>query len=658
MKKVLSFVLCIMMLTMSFNIIIFADEEENLAAEVMTKEVFEASNGISMPYRLYVPDDYSAEKEYSFLLFLHGAGNRGNDNESQVSVNTGLINRIISGETIIANGQTIDSSKEFIIVAPQCATEFQWVDTSWSVIPDPSYKLDEIPQSKYMTAVVELIDSMKVKYNLNSSRMYATGLSMGGFGTWDLLMRYPDLFAAAIPMGGAGDTSKADVIKNTPVWTFHQLHDPVVASDGTVAMVKALIDAGAEVKFTPYFDTVHNAWTKGYAEPELLQWLYNHTKETKKIAFVGDSITYGAGVANRDTDAFASIIKAQYGDKYEISNFGVSATSALKTAKQPYVDKDQYKASLEFEPDILFIMLGTNDIKYENWDEGKDNFVADYVELINSYRMIKPSLKIYIGIPPRIFKENVFGERSPEILEKEGIPAVYKVIEEVGATPVDFFTPTMDSPELFPDFLHPAEEGNKVFAKIVEEVMFAPADETVIPVTDGASDWAKDEIALAYASEIMPATLIGGYTADITRKEFCQMVVNMLPENLEASRTASFDDCDDDAVGYAYSVGVVNGMSDKEFAPDNKATREEMAAMLYRAFKLVAPEAVVSAVGEYPDSESISDWAKESVDFLNENKIMNGDEAGRINPQANTSREESILLVYRAYCAAYYYGNK
>ena len=272
--------------------------------------------------------------------------------------------------------------------------------------------------------------------------------------------------------------------------------------------------------------------------------------------------------------------------------------------------------------------------------------------------MINPSVEVYVGIPPRIFKENVFGERSPEILENEGIPAVRKVIEEVGATPVDFFTPTMDSPEYFPDFLHPAEEGNKVFAEIVADVMFEGKEESAIPVTDGASDWAKGEIALAYASEIMPATLIGGYTMDITRKEFCEMVVNMLPEDLEMTRTASFADCDDKAVAYAYSVGVVNGNSETEFAPDNKATREEMAAMLYRAFKLVAPDCKVTVEGQYPDSESISDWAKESVDFLNENKIMNGDEAGRINPQANTSREESILLVYRAYCSAYYYGKE
>lgn len=119
---------------------------------------------------------------------------------------TGLLDRIINGETVEYNGQQLDTSKEFIMVAPQCASDKQWVDTPWGKKPDPSYNLDEIPQSQYMTAVVELIDKMKASYNLNSARMYISGLSMGGFGTWDLITRYPDLFAAAIPMGGAGDS--------------------------------------------------------------------------------------------------------------------------------------------------------------------------------------------------------------------------------------------------------------------------------------------------------------------------------------------------------------------------------------------------------------------------------------------------------------------
>ncbi len=653
-KKFFSFVGIIVALSMLLSsVYVCADESVNLAAEVMSKEIFTSSGNTVLPYRLYVPEDYDSQKEYSFLLFLHGAGNRGDENESQVSVNTGLINRIISGETVTYDGEVIDSSKEFIIVAPQCQTDYQWVDTSWSVTPDPSYKVDEVAQSEYMTAVVELISKMQADYNINSSRMYVTGLSMGGFGTWDLLTRYPRLFAAAIPMGGAGDVSKAHLIKNTPVWTFHQLYDPVVSSQGTVAMVKALSEVGAEVKFTPYFDDYHNAWTKGYAEPNLLQWLYDHTKANTKVAFVGDSITYGAGVTIREAESFVSIVDSNFGTKYEIGNFGVSATSALSSAKKPYIATEDYKASLDFTPDILCIMFGTNDIKNENWFEGKQNFEKDYLALIDSYKSKNPQLKVYVGIPPRIFKENVFGERSPAILENEGIPAIYNVAKSAGAEVIDFFTPTKDMPELFSDYLHPNAEGNVIFADIVSDTVFAGQSKAKF-ITAGASEWAKGEVAVSYASGIMPEALAGEYQSDITRQEFCEMVVNLLPTNLEASRKSAFEDCKNDAVDYAYSVGVVNGMSDSVFAPDSKATREEMATMLYRAYKLIAPDAQCAELREFPDKALISDWAVDAVNFMNECEIMLGDEQGNIMPYRNTTREQAILLAYRTYCSAYY----
>ena len=120
MKRSLALVLSIVLIFASIITVSAEETTQNLAAEVMTKEVFKASNGLEMPYRLYVPEDYDANKEYSFLLFLHGAGNRGDDNNSQVSVNTGLLNRIIGGEKVTYDGVEIDTSKEFIIVAPQC----------------------------------------------------------------------------------------------------------------------------------------------------------------------------------------------------------------------------------------------------------------------------------------------------------------------------------------------------------------------------------------------------------------------------------------------------------------------------------------------------------------------------------------------------------
>lgn len=635
-------------------------EEPLKAMDVMKKEIHIASDGTELPYRLYVPDDYNPEKLYSFLIFLHGAGNRGNDNLSQVSENTGLLDRIINGETVTYNGQKLDSSKEFIIVAPQCANEYQWVDTPWGVKPDPSYNLDKIPQSQYMTAVVELIDKMIQNYSLDSARMYITGLSMGGFGTWDLITRYPNLFAAAIPMGGAGDISKASVIKNTPVWTFHQLQDPTVSADGTLAMVKALTEVGAEVKFTPYFDGKHNAWTKGYAEPDMLQWLYDHVKGKAKLAFVGDSITYGAGIEDRHTASYVALIKKALEENYIVGNFGVSGVSALYSAVSPWIDTPEAKLAYEFKPDVLHIMLGTNDIKNENWDMGKENFKDDYKKIIDGFKSVNPNLKVYIGIPPRIHKENVFGTRSPKILEEEGIPRIYEIATEIGAETINYFEPTKDKPECFADFLHPNEEGYKILAqealKVIPQQYEVTVDTVSIPLTNGASEWAKGEIALSAAAGIMPLKLRDNFISDITREEFCEMVVNMLPKNLEGTRKATFRDTKSEAVKYAYTVGVVNGVTDKKFEPEAKATRQEMATMLYRTYKLIAPEAAPTMFSKSTDRRDISPWALEAVDFMNEQKIMNGDESGNLNPLSNTTREEAILLVYRTFCSANRYG--
>ena len=448
-KKSLALFLVAIMCFAQTAVFAAATEEVVLlnAMNVMKKQVHIASDGTELPYRLYVPDDYNPEKQYSFLLFLHGAGNRGNDNENQVKQHTGLLDRIINGETVQYNGQQLDTSKEFIIVAPQCASDKQWVDTPWGKKPDPSYNLDEIPQSQYMTAVVELIDKMKASYNLNSARMYISGLSMGGFGTWDLITRYPDLFAAAIPMGGAGDVSKAEIIKNTPVWTFHQLYDPTVSAEGTLEMVKALSEVGAEVKFTPYFDDKHNAWTQGFAEPDMLQWLYDHVKGKAKLAFVGDSITYGVGVSDRFSASLVALVKDALEDNYIVENFGVSGSSALYSAKTPWINTPEAKLAYEFKPDVLHIMLGTNDIKNENWDAGKNNFKDDYKKIVDGFKALNPNLKVYVGIPPRIHKENVFGTRSPKILEEEGIPRIYEIAAEIGAETISYFDPTKDKPE-------------------------------------------------------------------------------------------------------------------------------------------------------------------------------------------------------------------
>lgn len=286
MKKIIAILLCVASL---LPCMAFAEGEDKMTAvEAMSAETFTAKDGTVLPYRIYVPEGYDKEKEYSFLLFLHGAGDRGDDNEKQISVNMGMVERIVNGESVTISGESVDLSGEFIIVAPQCAKEKQWVDTPWGKKPDPSYSLDEIAQSQYMTAVVELLSEIEEKYSINENRMYITGLSMGGFGTWDLLMRYPEKWAAGIPMGGGADLSRADILKDIPIWTFHQMLDTVVSSEGTQNIVKEIIKLGGNIKFTPYFENRHNAWDYGYVEEDLLTWLYSHTKDTNPKA--GESV--------------------------------------------------------------------------------------------------------------------------------------------------------------------------------------------------------------------------------------------------------------------------------------------------------------------------------------------------------------------------------
>ncbi len=660
MKRIISLFTVVFIAVFSVFNTAAAQGNSVLPSEVMSANVYNASNGIMLPYRLYVPQEYTSDKEYSFLLFLHGAGNRGDDNLNQISENTGLIERIIGGEKVTYGNESIDTSKEFIIVAPQCGKDYQWVDTPWGKSPDPSYSTDEIPESKYMAALNELLDELFVKYNIDEQRQYVTGLSMGGFGTWDLLVRQPDRWAAAIPMGGAADVDKAELIKDIPIWTFHQILDSVVLSEGTQRIVARLAQLGGNIKFTPYFDLQHNAWTKGYAEEDLLEWLYSQKRsdEEVKIAFVGDSITYGAELKDRDTESFPALIKEKLKGNAVVENFGVSARSALKSAKYPYTDTEEYKKSLEFNPDILFVMLGTNDIKTENWTDGAVNYEKDYIDLIESYKSLNPNLKIYLGIPPRIFKDNVYGERSTTVLENEGFPKMYAVAEKVGAEIVDIFSETLPYEEYFPDFLHPDERGHKIIAELVYEKMAPYFNKNEINKApfDTASDWAKKELSLASAIGLMPEIVTEDLQKNITREEFCESVIKIIPKSTEGYRTAHFTDTDNEFINRAYSVGVVNGVSEDCFNPDSFITREEICAMLHRAYKITVSDASFEKESVIPDLEDISDWAKDSVSFMNKAGIVLGDENGMIKPLDYTSREQGIALVYRTFISAGCYG--
>lgn len=212
-----------------------------------------------LPYRLYVPRGYDRTRQYPFIVYLHGAGERGTNNESHVSRNGAprLINEL-------------QALTPCFVMAPQCPADRRWVEVNWG--EREPHKMPQQP-SEPMRLLMQLLDELPQEFSFDARRIYLTGISMGGFGTWDLLVRRPNFFAAAIPVCGGADNSTASQIKHIPVWTFHGEADDVVTVGRTRGMVEAMKAAGAAIQYTEYPGVGHNSWDKAYAETGLFEWM-------------------------------------------------------------------------------------------------------------------------------------------------------------------------------------------------------------------------------------------------------------------------------------------------------------------------------------------------------------------------------------------------
>lgn len=232
---------------------------------------FEKYGSASLPYRLFVPEDYDSEKEYPLVIFLHGAGERGYDNERQITFGLTPTKRLISKSNL--------EKYPCIILASQCPSDKRWVETDWG---KGNYIQDNIPISTPASMLMDVIDIVINKYNIDEKRLYITGLSMGGFGTWDLITRYPNKFAAAAPICGGADPSKAELIKDTPIWTFHGDKDDIVPIEGTRKMVEALKQAGSTViTYTEYPGVGHGCWDNAYATKGFFDWMFAQELQIK-----------------------------------------------------------------------------------------------------------------------------------------------------------------------------------------------------------------------------------------------------------------------------------------------------------------------------------------------------------------------------------------
>ncbi len=210
-------------------------QQERVFSKPVTRE-------LRAGYLLFLPEDYNKTQEkWPMIMYLHGAGERG-DNIEQVKS--------------YGPAKMVETQKDFpfVVVSPQCPMGIGW-DTE---------------------VLINLLDEVVSKYNVDKNRIYLTGLSMGGGGTWKLATQNPDRFAAITPICGWGEPDLAYKLKDVPTWVFHGEDDSVVSIEESIKMVRALEKVGGDVKLTVYPDTGHESWKQAYADPNLYQWFLEH----------------------------------------------------------------------------------------------------------------------------------------------------------------------------------------------------------------------------------------------------------------------------------------------------------------------------------------------------------------------------------------------
>lgn len=209
------------------------------------------TDNLSDRFWLYLPERYERTSDkLPLIIYLHGSSRRGRDIE-QVRAN-GLPPLLDKREDF-----------EFVVASPQALTNYPW-QTCWR--PDD---------------LILLLEHLLGEYRIDPDRVYLTGLSMGGYGTWATIAAHADRFAAAAPICGGGDPSLAHAIGDLPVWAFHGEEDYVVPIDRSREMVEAILAAGGDARLTAYPDVGHDSYTRTYANPELYNWFLEHTRLAK-----------------------------------------------------------------------------------------------------------------------------------------------------------------------------------------------------------------------------------------------------------------------------------------------------------------------------------------------------------------------------------------
>ncbi|MEN7550503.1 alpha/beta hydrolase [Rapidithrix thailandica] len=286
-------------------------------------------------YLLYVPSQKPASGKYPLLLFLHGSGERGEDLEK---VKT-------HGPPSFLNDST---DFPFVVVSPQCPEGQRW----------------NIP------LLLRLLDQIEQKLPIDTDREYVTGLSMGGFGTWELAQAAPSRFAAIAPICGGGDSTRLCVMKHVPTWVFHGGKDQVVPPAYSEKMVKGLRALGAEVKYTLYPELYHDSWSITYANPELYKWLLQHKRGHNSYALGKDFLQLYEGVYQYS--ASENLLINLEGNSLYITPPGSSqkiliepfAMHQFRTADKSFAGQNELYFKLDKKGTVVGLTIGPCDLTY------------------------------------------------------------------------------------------------------------------------------------------------------------------------------------------------------------------------------------------------------------------------------------------------------
>ena len=398
---------------------------------------FSSADGAKLPYRLLKPANIEAGKKYPLVVFLHGAGERGDDNKAQLKNGVGAFAKADSREKYPC-----------FVFAPQCPKDKKWVDMEWGGATGTA-PADPGPMEPL---VLGAMDALAEEFAIDRDRIYVTGLSMGGFGTWDLITRHPEKFAAAIPVCGGGDKEKADAAKPVPVWAFHGLADNVVLPVRSQDMVAGLRAAGGTAALTEYPGVAHDSWTIAYSEPNLLHWLFaqrrgqpaqkmalavsqytalamppenvfpgsgplqlapwfqklwmmrrtefswNKDREQRPVVFFGDSITQGWATLAKD---FPNVF---------VVNRGISGDTSRGLRYRLKEDV------LDLHPRAVSMLIGTNDLALGGTPtQVMDNLRAIVAELEKQNRNTRIVLNLVMPRGPKPDAPDLFPKKIKEL---------------------------------------------------------------------------------------------------------------------------------------------------------------------------------------------------------------------------------------------------